>query len=335
MCHKVAEAARAQAVAGFQRVAREAGVGGTEVAVEVLLAGEEGAPGRAAIAAVVEHAQHRGAGRVVGGLHQRMAARRALDVHRRVAVDAAVVGRARHQRPLACGVAPHVRHARAMRGLALACLVQREGQQPVRGVGVRLVEILGVDVLVVEHQQTLVAAITEAVACCVEAEEGHAVVVVAHLQFLIGRGVGSVGCEGGRAGQQWRAPGQEGRGHVAGWHHHGVAAAGGHGLEAQHLLARGRGCGGGGVVTATAARGQAAEERNRCRAEAGLEQGAAAGHARDRAVDQLGQVGVAGRIRDAVVISQGVGHACALQVWSVGNPARSVIDGCLTVMEGL
>ena len=49
-----------------------------------------------------------GIGRVLGH-QQRMATRRALDVHRRVAVDAAVVGRARHQRPLARFDLRHIR----------------------------------------------------------------------------------------------------------------------------------------------------------------------------------------------------------------------------------
>ena len=52
-----------------------------EIAVEVLLGAEPGAPGRDAAGAIVEHADDLAAGRVGRGLQQRVAGGRAGDLH--------------------------------------------------------------------------------------------------------------------------------------------------------------------------------------------------------------------------------------------------------------
>src|SRR5699024_3085668 len=68
------------------------GVAVGEVLVEVLLAGEDGAPGGDAAGAVVQGAQDGGAGRVGGGLHVLGAGERADELHRGGGGDAAVQG---------------------------------------------------------------------------------------------------------------------------------------------------------------------------------------------------------------------------------------------------
>ena len=72
-----------------------------EVAVEVLLGGQPGAPGGDAAGAVVDGAEHGRPGRVGGGLQPRMAGRRAGDRHRRVGGDAAVLRPIGDDTPLA------------------------------------------------------------------------------------------------------------------------------------------------------------------------------------------------------------------------------------------
>ena len=76
-----------------------------EVAVEVLLGGDVGAPGRDAAGAVVDRAEHLRAGRIGAGLQAVVAGGRAGDLHLGVGGDAAVVGRVRHDLPFAVDLA--------------------------------------------------------------------------------------------------------------------------------------------------------------------------------------------------------------------------------------
>ncbi len=302
----------ADAITALQRREHAAGrIGVAEVAVEILLAGEEGAPRRPAGAAVVEHAQHLAAGGVGRGLHQVVAGARALQRHRRVAVDAPVVRRRLHVLPAAVGRAPHVRHRGTVTGLALACLLVGEGQQPIGSIGARSEEILGIDVLVVDDQQAFVAAVAVAVGSGIEAEEPHAVVVVADLLFLLGGAVAGIGLPGRGKAVDRLTPGQEGRRHIARRHHHGVAAGGGHGGKAQRLLGRRDGCHRRSrfVVVTAAAGGQATQEGQRRGAQAGQQQPAPAGTCCDRPLDDVGQREVARRIGNTVVVKNALSHA--------------------------
>ena len=66
------------------------GIGGAEIAVEVFLTRQIGAPGRLAGAAIVHGAERHCAGRISFGFQEIMAGSRADDLHRRVVGDTAV-----------------------------------------------------------------------------------------------------------------------------------------------------------------------------------------------------------------------------------------------------
>src|SRR5690606_7837451 len=78
-------------------VGRAAGVVGgvavDEVVVEVLFAGQVGAPGSDAHGAVIQRAEHPGAAWVAGGAHTRITGQRAAEKHGRHGGDAPVVAR--------------------------------------------------------------------------------------------------------------------------------------------------------------------------------------------------------------------------------------------------
>ncbi len=84
----------------------------------------------------------------------------------------------------------------------------------------------GVDVLEVDRQQAVFRA-------AVDREEVHAVMVHAHGVGLVGRGVAAVGLPWVGVAVQWRAPGRQHVGAVAGGNHAGVGTRAGDGLEAQ------------------------------------------------------------------------------------------------------
>src|SRR5699024_5173321 len=91
------------------------GTGADEVLVEVLLAGQDGAPRRGAAGAVVQGAEHLGPGGIVGGLQQRGAGGRPVHGERRGAGDAAVAAPAAHVLPrLALAAAPEVHDGQAV-----------------------------------------------------------------------------------------------------------------------------------------------------------------------------------------------------------------------------
>jgi hypothetical protein len=152
-----------------------------EVEVEILLAGQPRPPRRLAAGAVVEHAQHLGAGGIGRRLHPGVARRRAGDAHRRVGIDAASVAAAVDDLPAAT-LSSDLDHRAAVcghldRGLRLVGAQARlaaladAGQHQV-----------GVRVLVVDHHQEAVAR-RVAGRQRMQAEE---VVVVAELQRLRG-----------------------------------------------------------------------------------------------------------------------------------------------------
>ena len=118
----IAGAAGADAIAPHRLVAAIDTAGGAEVTVEVLFTGEIRAPGREAVGAVVQGAEHAGAAGVGLGLHQRVAGGRAADLHWRVAGDAAVGLRVEDDLPLVA-VLTDVDHRGAVRGLRLQNLV--------------------------------------------------------------------------------------------------------------------------------------------------------------------------------------------------------------------
>ena len=285
----IAGAAGADAIAPHRLVAAIDTAGGAEVTVEVLFTGEIRAPGREAVGAVVQRAEHTRAAGVGLGLHQRVAGGRAADLHRRVAGDAAVVLRVEDDLPLVA-VLTDVDHRGAVRVLRLQHLVGGP-----RGHEVGAEQVLVVAVLVVHHQQAFLARLA------VNREEVHAVVVVADLARLFGAGVGAVRLPHRRVGEQGIAPGREGLRAVAFGNDDGVAAGGGDRREADlrrgartvvaiagaHVLVRlGRGLGG----------ERRREEGGGAEAEAALQEAAARHHAVHDALEVLVVGKVAGQV---------------------------------------
>ena len=121
-CPAISAIFRLDAVALEACGQRKVGIARREVAVEVLLASEIGAPGRAPVAAVVPGAVRDGAGGIGGSLQHVVAARRAGDLHRRVRGDAAVVGRILDDPPGAA-LLRDLEDGDAVTGLALAYVV--------------------------------------------------------------------------------------------------------------------------------------------------------------------------------------------------------------------
>ena len=200
-----------------------------EVLVEVLLAGEHGAPRGGAAGAVVQGAQHAGAGRVLDGLEQRVAGGRAADLELGGAGDAAVAAAAADVLP---------------RGAALGALEVHDGQ----AVGLEadvddVLEVRG-DVLRGEHDVLVgVLVVGDEVAGAVVAAVGddvQVVVVVAELGGLRRTGL-VLDVELRGVGEQRVAPADHGAPVVALRHGHGVhgAAHRRDGLEGE-LAAAGR-----------------------------------------------------------------------------------------------
>ncbi len=177
----VAEAALAQAVARMV-LALAARVGIfveiAEIAVEVFLRDEHGAPGGLAAGTVVEGARNAGAGGVGAGTQSRVAAGGAGHLGEGAAGDAAVVAAVLHHGPSAGAVLPHFQDAVAVGGQFHLHLPGIEAVPP--GAGPHQV---GVGVLVV-HAQQPVARLRTVVA---KGQVGDEVVVVAELPGLPGR----------------------------------------------------------------------------------------------------------------------------------------------------
>ena len=194
------------------------GVRGGEVAVEVLLAGEIGAPGRPAVAAIVPGAERRGSRGIGRRLQQVVAARGARDLHRRVGGDAPVEGRI-DNRPPAAVRHPDLEDADAVAGLALAHVVGVLRQAG----GAVAVDDRAVHIFVVDGEH----------GPAVREEAGHAVIVVAEGALLAGAVAARGVVERLAVGPERIAPGDDIVPGEAGRHGHRVQAVGGDGLEAE------------------------------------------------------------------------------------------------------
>src|SRR5690606_9020410 len=196
-------------------VVRQAGAAVDEHVGPVFLAGQVGAPGRVAVAAVVVGAACAGAIGREAGLHMGRAAQRTGQLHHAGGGEAAVE-RVIVDHPPAAVLLADAQHAHAVGIDLLAHLL---GGAPAIGVARRAVGVKGllIDVLVVHHQQTVLGT-------AVEGEEMHAVVVHAHRIGLILGAVAAVRLPGTRRAVQWRAPGRQHLGAVAGRYHARVGA---------------------------------------------------------------------------------------------------------------
>ena len=218
-------------VAAGRVVAGRAG----EVALEVLFAGQQRAPGGVAGTAVVDGAARAGAGGRVQRLRERVAAHCARQFHRRERRDAAVVGRVLDVGPAATGLADlDHRHA-----VGRDLLVGFRCRTRTRRAAVHM-QVVVAQCLVVHRQQAALGAVRVARgAGSVEPEVLHAVVVVAGA--LVEIGVAAVVGIGWRTRRQRIAECVDHGGGVAGRHAHGVGGALGHGGEAQLVDRRVRG----------------------------------------------------------------------------------------------
>ncbi len=195
---------------------REVGIARREVAVEILLAGQIGAPGRAPVAAVVPGAERGRAGGVGGGLHEVVPARGPGDLHRRVGGDTAVVRRILDDPPGAV-LLRDLDDGDAVARLALAHVVGGLGF-PRLAVGEHDVEV---HVLVVHGEDVLVAV----------GEQRHAVVVVAVGGLLAFAGAATRMVEGGACRPERIAPAGHHMPAVAVGYGNRVEAVGGDGRE--------------------------------------------------------------------------------------------------------
>ena len=243
----VAAGAGRHAVAGVlarQRRAAIALVAVAEVAGPVLLARHVGVPRRHAVGAVVQRAARAGAVRAVLGAQQRVAARRAGDLHRRRAGDAAVA-RIVHDRPATVGALADTHDAHAVRVDLLQHLIvrplavhQRQAAAVDRDADGAGMHEARLDVFVVQHEEAVGAAALVRLAA-LDREEVHAVMVRADRRTLLGAGhLAEV--LAGRLAVQRRALRQDDLHRVAFRDHDGVGVAHRDRLEADHRTAGGR-----------------------------------------------------------------------------------------------
>jgi hypothetical protein len=244
-------------------------VAAVEVEGEVLLAGEVGAPRRLAARAVVQGAEDGAARRIRRCPHQRMARGGPAHGHRRERREAARKSARPHDLPAAV-LQFDLDDRHAVGGLRLPHLL---GTPRLHAVGVQQAVV---GVLMVHREQAMGGAALERI-------EVDAVVVHAHLHFLLGRRVGGVGAPGGHVARHADrlAPGRDHARHIALGHDERVGAGGGHALEAEPG-ARTRHPG--------ATGGQRAEERAEGRAQRELQ------HAAPRRIGHAVDVGIGGAI---------------------------------------
>ncbi len=199
----------------------DSGLVGPEIAVEVLFAGQVGAPGRDAHRAVGQGAEHLPARGIRRGLQQGVAGRRAADGHRRATVNSPGVARRENLLP-AFRLAFDFDHRHAHRMQRLHDLVA------CGRFGAVAVELALVGVFVVDHQQRPPTVRSER-------EEEHAVVVHARLGGLLLGGVRGVRSEGRQvAGDAGRvAPAVQDLELVAGRHPHRILQRSRHRGETQ------------------------------------------------------------------------------------------------------
>ena len=204
-------------------------IAGREVAVEVLLAGQIGAPRRAAVAAVVPGAKRADAHRIGLGLEQVVAGGRSGDLHRRVGRDAAVERRILHDLPFAVRLRDF-HDGDAVGRLALAHVVRvLRLHRIAHAIGDR-----SVGIFVVDRQDAAPAG----------REQGHAVGIVAERQFLGGAGAAGRRIEGFALAPQRIAPAHDDVPAVSLRHAHRVLGAGGDRLERQTAASGARLAGG-------------------------------------------------------------------------------------------
>ena len=184
------------------------GSGAAEIAVEVLLGHQHGAPGCLAAGAVVDRAQHLGPGGVGAGLEQLVAGGRAGERHLGLGRDAACV-LAVLDHPPAPVLLDDLDHRAAVRHHFDRALLGRLRSEAGLADGIGVGALLGparehelrAGVLMVDMKQAMLGAVRAPR----QREVAHEVVVVAELPGL---GVGSLvhRVEGGRAGQHRIAP---------------------------------------------------------------------------------------------------------------------------------
>ncbi|MNG94252.1 hypothetical protein D3C79_532570 [compost metagenome] len=201
------------------------GLVGTEIGIEILFAGQIGAPGGFAVSAVAESAQHLASGGIGRGLQQRMAGSRAAELHLGVGGDTAVIARrALHLPALAIPGALYRHDGNAVRRLGFTYVLQAGGLAAAVGEQVLLIHVFVVD----GHHAVIV----------INREEAHAVIVVAKLLFLIGGAVVALGIKCGGALHQRLPPGDQHLGAIPRRNQHFVGGGGCNAFKAQQLVRR-------------------------------------------------------------------------------------------------
>ncbi|MNL21603.1 hypothetical protein D3C87_1429040 [compost metagenome] len=147
------------------------GIAAAEAIGEVLFAGQESAPRRLAVGAVLECAEHGCALRIGAGFEQVVPGGRAAQLDRRITVDASVVTRVLDELPVTV-FASHFNHRHPLASQGFVHILGRLRHASV-GEEVAVVGVFVVD----RHQRTIVVA--------GKGKQAHAVVVVAELDFLL------------------------------------------------------------------------------------------------------------------------------------------------------
>ena len=216
---RIAPVLQPDTVALEGRTGLECGVARREIEVEILLAGEMGAPRRAPVAAIVPGAEAAHARGIGGGPEQSVAARGTGYLHRRVGGDPPVVGRVPDDRP-ATAPLRDLDDRHPVPGLALAHVVGGPGLAP--GVDDRAVHILVVD------DKHVPAAI---------GEQRHAVIVVAEGAFLALPGAARLRVEVGPVRPHRIAPSGDDVPAVTLWDRNRIQRVGGNGIEPEPVAA--------------------------------------------------------------------------------------------------
>ena len=177
-----------------------------EIVIDVLLAGEPGAPRRDTAGAIVEHAQHAAAGRIGLGLQSLVAGGGARDLHRRFGVDPPCVFRACDHAPLvalADNLDDRSANRRHFDGDQLRCHLGEEHVADVLPADAGEHQLL-IGIFVVRDQEAMAGGIDGAR----HREIGEVVVVVTELALLRGCGL-RIRVVGGCARQHRIAPADE------------------------------------------------------------------------------------------------------------------------------
>ena len=142
--------------------------------------------------------------------------------------------------PAAVTRAAQMHHRHAVRSETFFYLGEIERNQPVGRIRSWFIEIIRVDVFLVEHQQTFIAARAVTIAGGIETKEGHAVMIVADLLFLLLPTLRRI-AEPSRCSRiDWFAPWNDGLSDIAARHHDRIARRDRDGNEAKHAFGRRR-----------------------------------------------------------------------------------------------